>query len=216
MFEIVSKEVLCTVRGSNNIRSPSPECYTTFWMMTIYSDTLHWSGITPMFDPIWTFLPNLTFYRIARGFHRTFATGAACQQRTLTSLDTWSRPTLGLKSVLMSRPMSPELALFPDFWVSIIPRYFCFALHWVTFHNHCSRCGHFCGQSFPHNDNRKQSSRQQVHWSDNWYGIRIGNTSIRLWYKHPLSDIITMKKTKPRPKGQFVSKIEVPRDVRNS
>ena len=21
---------------------PSPECYTTFWMMTTYSDTLHW------------------------------------------------------------------------------------------------------------------------------------------------------------------------------
>ena len=26
----------------NNMRSPSPECYTTFWMMTTYSDTLHW------------------------------------------------------------------------------------------------------------------------------------------------------------------------------
>ena len=25
----------------NNMRSPSPECYTTFWMTT-YSDTLHW------------------------------------------------------------------------------------------------------------------------------------------------------------------------------
>ena len=36
----------------NNMRSPSPECYTTFWMMTIYSDTLHWSGITQIFDPI--------------------------------------------------------------------------------------------------------------------------------------------------------------------
>ena len=24
-----------------HMRSPSPECYTTFWMMTIYSDTLH-------------------------------------------------------------------------------------------------------------------------------------------------------------------------------
>ena len=30
---------------------PSPSCYKTFWMMTIYSDTLHWSGITPLFDP---------------------------------------------------------------------------------------------------------------------------------------------------------------------
>ena len=56
---------------SNNMMSPSPECYTTFWMMTILSDTLRWSGITPILL-IWTFLPNLTFYPIARGFHRTF------------------------------------------------------------------------------------------------------------------------------------------------
>ena len=51
---------------SNNMRSPSPECYTTFWMMTIYSDTLYWSGITRIFEPItdldliteFDFLPN--------------------------------------------------------------------------------------------------------------------------------------------------------------
>ena len=29
----------------NNIRFPSPKCYTTFWRMTIYSDT-HWWDIT--------------------------------------------------------------------------------------------------------------------------------------------------------------------------
>ena len=46
--------------------APSPECYTTFWMMIIYSDTFYWSGITPIFDPItdldlitkFDFLPN--------------------------------------------------------------------------------------------------------------------------------------------------------------
>ena len=51
---------------SNHMRSPSPEWYTTFWMMTIYSDTLHWSDITPSFVPItdidliteFDFLPN--------------------------------------------------------------------------------------------------------------------------------------------------------------
>ena len=37
---------------SNNMRSPSPEYYTAFWMTTIYSDTLHWSGIIPIFDSI--------------------------------------------------------------------------------------------------------------------------------------------------------------------
>ena len=31
---------------------PSTECYTLFWMMTIYSDTLYWSGISPIFDLI--------------------------------------------------------------------------------------------------------------------------------------------------------------------
>ena len=77
---------------------------------------------------IWILLPNLTFYLIARGFHRTVATGAACQQRTLTLPDTCSCPTLGLASVLMLRPISTELVLFPDFWVSNIPRYFCFYL----------------------------------------------------------------------------------------
>ena len=30
------------------------------------------------------FIPNLTFYLIVQDFHRTYATGAACQQRTLT------------------------------------------------------------------------------------------------------------------------------------
>ena len=114
---------------SNNMRSPSPQCYIIFWIMTIYIDTVHWSGITPIFDPllIWTLLPNLTFYLIARGFHRIFATGAACQQRTLTPQDTWSCPTLGLASVLMSRSISPDLVLFPEVWVSNIPRYSYFA-----------------------------------------------------------------------------------------
>ena len=102
----------------------------TFWMMTIYSDTLHWPGISPIFDPI-TDLGLITecdFYLLARSFHGTFATGAACQQRTLTPPDTWSCPTLGLASVLMLRPISPELVLFLDFWVSNITRYFCFCL----------------------------------------------------------------------------------------
>ena len=37
---------------SNNMRSLCAEYYTTFWMMTIYSDTLNWSGITPVFYPV--------------------------------------------------------------------------------------------------------------------------------------------------------------------
>ena len=61
------------------------------------------------------------------GFHRASATGVACRQGTLTPPDTWSCPTLGLACVLMSRPISPELVLSPDFWISNTPRYFSFA-----------------------------------------------------------------------------------------
>ena len=52
------------------------------------------------------------------GIVRAFATGAACQQRTLTPPVTWSCPTLGLTFVLMLRQVSPELVMFPDFQVS--------------------------------------------------------------------------------------------------
>ena len=55
----------------------------------------HYTIIWPLL--IWTLLPNLTFYLIVRGFHRTFTTGAACQQRTLTPPDTWSCPIWNLQ-----------------------------------------------------------------------------------------------------------------------
>ena len=64
----------------------------------------HYTNFWPLL--IWTLLPNLTYYLIVRGFHRTYATGGACQQRTLTPPDTWSCPTLGLASVQMLRPIS--------------------------------------------------------------------------------------------------------------
>ena len=54
---------------SNNMRPPSPECYTTFWIMTIYSDILHCSGITPMVDPI-TDLDIITKFEFLPNFER--------------------------------------------------------------------------------------------------------------------------------------------------
>ena len=36
----------------------------------------HYTNFWPLL--IWTLLPNLTFYLIVQGFHRTYATGAAC------------------------------------------------------------------------------------------------------------------------------------------
>ena len=95
---------------SNNMRYHSPECYTPNWRMTIHRDILHWSDITPILTIllIWTLLPNSTFYLlvITRGFNRTFATGAACQQRTLAPPNTWSCPTLELASVLIETILS--------------------------------------------------------------------------------------------------------------
>ena len=95
----------------------------------------HYTNFWPLL--IWTLLPNLTFYLIVQGFHRTYATVAECQQRALTPPDTWSCPTLGLACVLMSRPISPELVLSPDFWISNTPRYFSFAFKITAMHLVC-------------------------------------------------------------------------------
>ena len=37
-----------------------------------------------IFRQYWTFLPNMTFYSIVRGFHKTFAMDVACEQWWLT------------------------------------------------------------------------------------------------------------------------------------
>ena len=81
--------------------------------MTPFIDqTLHQS-LTLLLS--WTLLSILIFYLIARGFHKTFAMGGTCQQRTLTPRDTKSRATLELACSLMLRSTSPELVLFPEF-----------------------------------------------------------------------------------------------------
>ena len=100
-----------------------------FVLLVETSDTKYRLDIIPVCDLITglNILLNLTSHQILC-FHRASATGVACRQGTLTPPDTWSCPTLGLASVLMLRPISPELVLFLDFWVSNIPRYFCFRL----------------------------------------------------------------------------------------
>ena len=50
--------------------------------------------------PNWTLLPILTLLPNFGGFHRTLATGAASQQRTLTPSDTWSCPIWDLHLLL--------------------------------------------------------------------------------------------------------------------
>ena len=105
------------------VQSALELCKKTGIFQVDYRIILHSYTVYPFFCPlvyitlhqiltlllIWTILPNLTFYVIVRGFHRTFAMGAACQQRTLTPPDTWPCTTWELASVLKLRPISPEL-----------------------------------------------------------------------------------------------------------
>ena len=72
--------------------------YTNFWQLLI-----------------WTLLPNLTFYLNMQGVHRIFATGAACQQRTLTTLDTWSCPLWDLHVFLCRDQSFLNLSCFRTF-----------------------------------------------------------------------------------------------------
>ena len=80
--------------SSNIMKSPSPKCCMTFWDMTVYNDTLDWSDITPICEPI-TDLDFVADFDLITKFWRfpwNIATGAASQQRTLTPPDTWSCP----------------------------------------------------------------------------------------------------------------------------
>ena len=59
---------------SNNMEFHYHECYMKFLWLRRYKDIFHLSSI----QPTMTLLHNLAFYRIARGFQRSFATGVAC------------------------------------------------------------------------------------------------------------------------------------------
>ena len=76
-YEVPLSRMLHDILDDDHIQWPPSLIghYTNFWPLLIS-----------------TLLPNLTFYLIVQGFHRTYATGAACQQRTLTPPDTWSCP----------------------------------------------------------------------------------------------------------------------------
>ena len=79
------------------------------------------------------FVPNSTFYRSLSGFHRTFATGVACRQGTLTPPDTWSRPFgTCMCSTSWDQSFFRTCRYFSGLCSSNIPRYFLdFALIWI-------------------------------------------------------------------------------------
>ena len=118
-------------RGRLLLRTPGPALFGTCICSTCW-DQRHQIPIRP-YTSLWPHYRTSHFTESDIspdiGFHRASATGVACRQGTLTPPDTWSCPTLGLACVLMSRPISPELVLSPDFWISNIPRYFSFACY---------------------------------------------------------------------------------------
>ena len=74
-----------------------------------------------MTTPYWSdFVPNSTFYRILSGFHRTFTTGVACRQGTLTPSDTWSR-SIGtcICSTCQDQSFSELVVILPDYALRI-------------------------------------------------------------------------------------------------
>ena len=80
---------------------------------------------------------ELDLYQILSGFHRTFATGVACRQGTLTPPDTWSRPFWDLHIFYLLRPLFlPNLSLvFRTMlfeYPSVLSR-FCFCLVCLIF-----------------------------------------------------------------------------------
>ena len=83
----------------------------TFCDLTIYNDHPYCSD----------FVPNSTFYRILRGFQRTFATGFAYADRGRLLLQTPGPVPLGLAYVLLveTNPFSELVVIFPDYALRI-------------------------------------------------------------------------------------------------
>ena len=63
---------------------------------------------------------ELDLYRNLSGFHRTFATGVACRQGTLTPPDTWSRPFgTCICSTCWDQSFSELVVILPDYALRI-------------------------------------------------------------------------------------------------
>ena len=93
---------------SNKMKFPSHKWHSMTWPYTM--TTPYWSD----------FVPNSTFYWILSDFHRTFATGVACRQGTLTPPEPGPVPW-GLAYVLLveNNPFSELFVIFPDYALRI-------------------------------------------------------------------------------------------------
>ena len=114
-YEVPLSRILYDITGHDNIQ---------WHLLLIRYFTELWPCYCP--GPYYRFW---RYYLIPKGFHRTFATGAVCQHRTLTAPDTWSCPIWDLHLFLCWDHSFLNLSCLRTFWVSNIPRYFYFALH---------------------------------------------------------------------------------------
>ena len=100
---------------------------TTFWKMTIYSNSLHWSEITPIFEPFteqdliteFNFLPYYTRFSIEDVQCMWHVNRGRYLLRTPGPVPLWYFMCF-MECALLMRRISPELVLFLDFWVSNI------------------------------------------------------------------------------------------------
>ena len=87
----------------------SHECKMTFCILAIYND-----NPLPfrLYTNPWPYYRTRLFFRIGRGFHRTFAMYVACRQGTLTPPDTWPRPIWDLHMFYLRSILFQNLSLF--------------------------------------------------------------------------------------------------------
>ena len=106
-------------------------------------DHLHWHPLLMRYYiQFWLFYRSGPSYRIwlftqlREGFHRTFATGEACQQRTRTPTDTWSCPIWDLQVFKCWDRCLLNLSCFRtfEFRTSIGTSLFCFGCYLCSSH----------------------------------------------------------------------------------
>ena len=162
-----------------------------------------WHSVTwpyTMTTPYWSdCVPNSTFYRILRGFHRTFATGVACRQGTLTPPDTCPVP-LGLAYVLLVETNSfPNLSLFFRTMLSEYPSElsrFClligFIMLWINTESSESILMNWKCIIYPHSFDKSTPLRfleeKLISFLWVYYTIPFGFSLFR-YFGHPLSTL---------------------------
>ena len=113
-------------RSSNSMKSPSPKCY-----MTLYSDTLNWSDITPICELITEMdliigFDLITKLKSSGGFHRTLqrvrlANRGRLLPRTPGSVPLWTCICSNVETIFFW-----ACHVF-GLWISNIPRFSYFA-----------------------------------------------------------------------------------------